>query len=139
MIGGIGRVQDQVPIAAPFEHLFHQPSAGTLCLGTRRCEYQADGGELASVREPHRASENAPDAVNSDDALTGAMTVEEILARPVAFPTVAGHGAGPRSALCRVTRERCIDGISFQFRCCQGSSLPPGLCARAPRPGILPL
>src|SRR5438045_7788143 len=72
MIGGIGRVQGQIPIATPFEHLFHQPSAGTLCLGARRCEYQADGSEPASVREPHRASENASDAVNGSDALTSA-------------------------------------------------------------------
>jgi hypothetical protein len=64
----MGSVQRQVARAALLENLVHEPSTAPLRLGARRRNHEPDGGEVVALREPHRASENAADAVDGNDA-----------------------------------------------------------------------
>ena len=64
----MGRVQGEIAIAAFLKDLVHEPSTAPLCLGARRRNHEPDGGEVVALREPHRASENAADAVDGNDA-----------------------------------------------------------------------
>jgi len=70
MIRGIGRVEGQISVATPLEHLLHEPAASTLSLGSRGCDHQANGRELAAIWEPHRAAEDASNTIDCYDAMT---------------------------------------------------------------------